>query len=131
MSMKVCEMKTLSYVCAIMSLSVLAGMSSAPARAGQVSAPCTIAGVATFPERVHVQCLIWRSGTGSSGSAPGLPAYLAVEAGSPMAAHVVQLGLSALINARKVEVFYDDDAGANPTGCQKRDCRRLLGLAIR
>jgi len=131
MSMKVRKMKTLSYVCAITSLSVLAGMSSAPARANQVSAPCTIAGVATFTDRIHLQCLIWRSGTGGSGSAPGLPAFLAVEVGSPIAAHVVQLGLSALINARKVEVFYDDDAGANPPGCQKQDCRRLLGLAIR
>ena len=124
-------MKALSYACSIVSLCVMAGMASVPVRASQVSAPCTIAEVATFVDRVHVRCLIWRSGTGGSGSAPGLPAYLAIEADSPMAAHVIQLGLSALINSRKVDVFYDNDAGANPPGCLQHDCRRLLGLVIR
>jgi hypothetical protein len=124
-------MKAPSYVCLIVSLCGLAVLSASPVRAKQVSAPCVVAGVATFVDRVHVRCLIWRDGTGAPGSAVGLPEYLAVEADSPMAAHVVQLGLSALVGSRKVEVFFDDEPGANPSGCLKHDCRRLLGLALR
>ena len=124
-------MRQLFHICIIMSLVFFDVMSSPSARASQVSAPCAIAEVATFADRVHVRCLIWRDGTGTPGSAPGLPAYLAVEANSPMAAHVVQLALSALVHSRKLDVFYDNDAGANPHGCQQHDCRRLLGLAIR
>ena len=40
------------------------------------------------------------------------------------------VGLSALLNKRSVNVYFHDNAGVNPPGCNANDCRRLIGVAI-
>ena len=106
---------------------------SVPARAGQVSAACSVVDVASFNNRVHIHCTkaaqacdFLPKGCQQQASAP--PPYVAVESNSAMAATVVQIGLAALANKQLVEIFYDDDAGANPAGCNTNDCRRLIGV---
>ena len=59
---------------------------------------------------------------------PTPPTYVAVESNSPMAATVVQIGLAALASKHSVDIFFDDNAGANPAGCNGNDCRRLIGV---
>ena len=45
-----------------------------------------------------------------------------------MASTVVQVGLFALTSKHTVDIFFDDNAGANPAGCNQNDCRRLIGV---
>ena len=128
-------MKTFAFGFSVL-LSVGAALvSSVPAQAGQVGASCAVADVATFNNRVHIHCtkpvMACDFAPGGCGQqATYLPPYVAVEANSAMAATVVQVGLSALINKRTVFVFYDDNVGANPAGCNANDCRRLIGVVI-
>jgi hypothetical protein len=112
---------------------------SEPAPAAQVVAGCTVVDVATFNNRVHIHCtpqvaacdLVAKAGAcEQQGPASTAPTYVAVEATSPMASSVVQVGLSALVNKRSVNVYFDDNAGVNPPGCNANDCRRLIGVAI-
>jgi hypothetical protein len=112
---------------------------SEPALAAQMVAGCTVVDVATFSNRVHIHCtpqvaaceLVAKPGAcGPQGPGPTAPTYVAVEATSPMASSVVQVGLSALLNKRSVSVYFDDNAGVNPAGCNANDCRRLIGVAI-
>jgi hypothetical protein len=110
-------------------------LTSEPAHAGQVSAYCTVVEVATFNNRVHIHCTqpvtacqLKAGGCGQQEASA--PTYVAVESNSAMASTTVQIGLSALINKRLVVVFFDDNAGANPVGCNQNDCRRLIGVVI-
>lgn len=112
---------------------------SEPVRAAQMVAGCTVVDVATFNNRVHIHCtpqvtacdlVASAGGCGQQGPGATAPTYVAVEATSPMASSVVQVGLSALLNKRSVNVYFDDNAAANPAGCNANDCRRLIGVAI-
>ena len=47
-----------------------------------------------------------------------------------MASSVVQVGLAAFTSKRILTVFFDDDTGANPAGCNENDCRRIIGVMI-
>lgn len=109
---------------------------SRPAHADEAVAKCIVIEVATFGDRVHIHCGIPPNACvsiGGTGYCPGkLPyEYFAVETNSPMAASVVQSGLTALINNRMFEISYDDNAAENPAGCLQHDCRRILGVVIR
>jgi hypothetical protein len=111
---------------------------SEPARAAQVVAGCSVVDVATFNNRVHIHCTpqvapceLAAGGCGQQGPGPTAPTYVAVEATNPMASSVVQVGLSALLNKRSVNVYFDDNVGLNPAGCNANDCRRLIGVVIR
>jgi hypothetical protein len=118
---------------------------SSAAEAQVTSAACQVADVAVFDNRVHIHC-------GPSPASAGvlekmasdfgklqsgeklvqiIPVYFAVEAGSKIAAQVVELGISALINRRAVDIFYEANSAANPAGCLTSDCRRLTGLVMR
>ena len=92
---------------------------SSPAHAA-VSSHCLVYEVATFDNRVHIRV---KCDYGEQ-----TPTYVAVESNSPMAATVVQVGLFAMTSKRFVNVFYDDNVGANPAGCNQNDCRRIIGV---
>ena len=95
---------------------------SAPAHAAAAS-HCVVLEVATWDNRVHIQAKCDYDGVA--------PPYLAVESNSPMAATAIQVGLFALTNKRFVNLFWDQNAGANPAGCNQNDCRRLIGMTAR
>lgn len=117
----------LSVLCAGVTL-----LASEPARAGQAFAACSVVDVATFNNRVHIHCTKPVSGcelkSGPCDAPPSPPTYVAVESTSAMASTVVQVGLYALTSKHLVDVFFDDNAGANPAGCNQNDCRRLIGV---
>jgi hypothetical protein len=130
------QMKTTALGFSVLCCFSAAFLDSAPARAGQADASCAIIDVAVFNNRVHIQCkgvlkeCKFKSGGCPAGQPPSAPSYLAVEANSPMAAHVVQIGIAAVIHKRSLDVVFDDSKGANPVGCNGDDCRRLIGVAI-
>ena len=102
------------------------------AHAGQTYAACNVIDVATFSNRVHLHCKGDVQACdllpgGCKGQGNGI-AYYAVEVASPMASQVIQIGLAAFASHRTLGVFYDDNAGANPAGCNTSDCRRLIGV---
>ncbi|MEQ1756254.1 MAG: hypothetical protein ABL973_19215 [Micropepsaceae bacterium] len=106
------------------------------AQAGQNYAECVVVDVATFNNRVHLNCsaplkasdLVPGASKGKQGN--GI-SYYAVEVGSPMASHVIQIGLAAVASHHTLGIFYDDNAGANPAGCNSNDCRRLIGVVYK
>jgi hypothetical protein len=106
------------------------------AHAGQTYAECSVVDVATFNNRVHLHCTppIQASdllpGASKNKSSNG-PEYYAVEVASPMASQVIQIGLAAFASHRTLGVFYDDNAGANPAGCNTNDCRRIIGVVYK
>ncbi len=109
---------------------------SQPAHAGEAVASCYAIDVATFGDRVHIHCGIPNTGCGTAtgycvAKAPGEPPYFAVETSSPMAASVVQSGISSLNNKRALEIHYDDNPDENPAGCLQQDCRRIVGVVVR
>ena len=117
---------------ALAALVLVAGLGNSVtvARAGQTYAECNVVDVATFNNRVHLHC---KSGVQACDLLPGSCngqsqgiAYYAVEVNSPMASSVIQIGLAAFASHRALGVFFDDDAGANPGGCNANDCRRIL-----
>ena len=108
-------------------------MASGSARAGQSFASCSVVDVASFNNRVHIHCTKVSGGCdftpgGCKQADTTPPTYVAVEASSAMAPTVIQIGLSALTMKRFVDIFYDDNAAANPAGCNANDCRRLIGV---
>jgi hypothetical protein len=129
------QMKTIALGLSVLCASVTL-LASEPAHAGQVSAYCTVTEVATFNNRVHIHCTKpitacdLKAGAGGCGPEVSPPAYVAVESNSAMASTTIQIGLSALTTKRLVVVFFDDNAGANPVGCNQNDCRRLIGVVI-
>jgi len=92
-----------------------------------------ISNVGTFKDRFHVKCvnpaseMTQMQGQGKEKKGPS---YYAVEANSPLAASAVQVALGALVHKRKLMIYFDDSPGNNPTGCDKSDCRRLIGLEV-
>jgi len=118
---------SLSILCCATSL-ILSG----PVQAGQAAAGCSVVDVATFNNRVHIHCETpvnpCSLQSGSCASLPKPPTYVAVELNSAMASTVIQLGLFALTSKHLLTVFYDDNAGANPPGCNANDCRRIIGV---
>jgi hypothetical protein len=80
---------------------------------------CVVLEVASFDNRVHIRAKCDYS---------PVPTYVAVESNSPMAATTVQVGLYAMTGKHFVNIFYDENVGANPAGCNQDDCRRLIGL---
>ena len=118
----------LSVLCAGVTL-----LGAKPAHAGQAFASCSVVDVATFSNRVHIHCTKPVSGCdfqsgGCAQQQAAPPTYVAVESTSPMAPTVVQVGLFALTSKHLVDVLFDDNAGANPPGCNANDCRRLVGV---
>jgi len=106
------------------------------AHAGQNYAECSIVDVATFNNRVHLHCAAPLQASdlqpgGSKNKKAGGPEYYAVEVASPMASQVIQIGLAAVNGHRTLGVFYDDNAGANPAGCNTNDCRRIIGVVYK
>ena len=128
-------MKTVALAFSVVACGFAASLSSSPAYAGQVFAQCAVIDVATFDNRVHIHCgppalaCSFKPG-GCPEQQSNIPAYVAVEAGSPMASTVVQVGLYALDKGHLLNVFFDDDANANPGGCNQSDCRRLIGISV-
>ena len=92
---------------------------AANAQATKQSRECTIEDVAIYENRVVIQCDV-------KGGKKSPADYYAVAVASPIAPMVLQLGLSSL--KRKVKVFFVDDAGLNPDGCEAVNCRRLEGI---
>jgi len=106
------------------------------AHAGQTYAECSVVDVATFNNRVHLHCTAPLQASDlqpgkSKGTKAGGPEYYAVEVASPMASQVIQIGLAAVTANRTLGVFYDDNAGANPAGCNTNDCRRIIGVVYK
>ena len=106
------------------------------AHAGQTYAECSVVDVATFNNRVHLHCNAPVTACdlkpgGCKNKQDGAIAYYAVEVASPMASQVIQIGLAAFASHRTLGVFYDDDAGANPAGCNTNDCRRIIGVVYK
>ena len=102
------------------------------AQAGETNGSCTISNIATFKDRFHVKCsnpfdeITAMQGQSKKKMLP----YYAVEANSPLAASAVHVALAALVHKRKLTVYFDDNANANPPGCDKSDCRRMIALEI-
>lgn len=105
------------------------------AHAGQAYAECSVVDVATFNNRVHLHCTAPLQASdlvpGASKNKARGPEYYAVEVVSPMAAQVIQIGLAAVASNRTLGVFFDDNAGANPAGCNTNDCRRIIGVVYK
>ena len=124
-------MKTIALGFSILLFALAAAGS---AQAGQISASCSVVDVAAFSNRVHLHCTAPVTACsltpGGCPSEAKPPSYVAVEVTSAMAPSVVQIGLAALTGKRLVTIFFDDNAGANPAGCNTNDCRRLLGVAV-
>lgn len=118
-----------SIVCSI----VAAIAVSQPAQAGTVSAVCKPARVGIFNNRFHVKCDFPAEELKQMGNAPeGVPLpYYAIEANSPLVANMLQIATAALVNKRWLTVYFDDNSGNTPTGCDKSDCRRLVALELR
>jgi hypothetical protein len=124
-------MKTIALGLSVL-CSVTALVWSGPAQAGQVMAGCSVVDVATFNNRVHIHCTApfdpcsLKSGPCTPAATP--PTYVAVESNAAMASTVIQLGLFALTSKHMLNIWYDDNAGANPAGCNQNDCRRIIGV---
>ena len=129
-------MKTFVLGVVVLACSLSALTMSSRAHAGQAVAECAVVDVATFDNRVHIHCQTPITACGlAAGGGPcpdqgNVPTYVAVEANSPMASSVVQVGLVALSGNKRLTVFFDDDTGANPAGCNQNDCRRIIGVVI-
>ena len=129
-------MKTFALGFVVFACALSAMTMSSPAHAGQAVAECYVVDVATFDNRVHIHCqtpvtACSLSAGGTACAAQGIPpTYVAVESTSPMASSVVQVGLAAFTSKRILTVFFDDDTGANPAGCNENDCRRIIGVMI-
>ena len=126
-------MKILGFSLSLLPLALAVLAWSAPAQAGQAFALCNIVDVASFNNRVHIHCTrevqaceFTNKPCQQPTAAP--PTYVAVESNSPMAATAVQIVLSAIARKTYVDIFFDDNAGANPAGCNSNDCRRLIGV---
>lgn len=126
------------FVTAIALLITAAGLAHnvSVAHAGQTYAECSIVDVATFNNRVHLHCTapVTACGLtpgGCKGKQDSAIAYYAVEVASPMASQVIQIGLAAFVAHRTLGVFYDDNASANPAGCNTNDCRRIIGVVYK
>jgi hypothetical protein len=92
--------------------------------------------VATYSDRVHIHCAppvtaCSLTPGACAQEAQNEPPYFAVETTSPMAAAVVQSGISSLNSKRALEISYDDNPDDNPAGCLQQDCRRIVGVVIR
>lgn len=105
------------------------------AHAGQAYAECSVVDVATFNNRVHLHCTAPLQASdlvpGASKNKVRGPEYYAVEVASPMASQVIQIGLAAVASHGTLGVFFDDNAGANPAGCNTNDCRRIIGVVYK
>ena len=128
-------MKTFASAVVIAACALAALATSSTAHAGQAIAECAVIDVATFDNRIHIHCQkpVTACGMMAGTQCPDMgnvPAYVAVESSSPMASSVVQVGLAALSGNKRLTVYFDDDAGANPAGCNQDDCRRIIGVAI-
>ena len=131
-------MKTIALGFSVLCCALILFAWSRPAHANQAVASCYAIDVATFGDRVHIHCGMPNTGcSNASGSGyctakpPNEPAYFAVETTSPMAASVVQSGISSLNSKHALEISYSDNADENPAGCLQQDCRRILGVVVR
>ena len=127
-------MKTMALGFSVLCFCVAAFAWSGAAYAGQQVTNCPIVDIATFNNRVHIHCTPQISACSlqpGKCAAPEPPQYFAVEASSAMAPTVIQIALAALSSKRPLNIFYDDNAAANPGGCQQNDCRRIIGVVIR
>jgi len=118
----------------LMAASFLAGAGSRdkPIHAQELTAPtpaggplpCTITEIYVTEGRIHVQCT------------PGVDiiTYFAYPSASGAESRQANRYLVMLNTAyafgKPVTLWYDDDASANPAGCQTWDCRRITGMVI-
>jgi hypothetical protein len=86
---------------------------------------CTPWKVATYGNRVHVECTV---ATGD-----GFKFFATPTSDYKNAARILSLLLTAKATTRDVEVLYDpdDDTSGVPWGCLAADCRPILGVVNR
>jgi hypothetical protein len=85
---------------------------------------CTIGNIATFSNRIHVFC---------SNAVPPLPQYFAAWGDSAHALatnRFLTLLNTAYALGKPVHIYYFDDPGQNPTGCNTNDCRGIDWIYI-
>lgn len=109
-------------------LAVGAAAVPAPAAAevAEVTAECKVLEISTWPDRVHVRCLVTNSSSYNKA-----PDYLAVNSHDPLADRLVILGSQALAHKLTLVVTFDYGTGDQPSGCNLDDCRRLLRVTLR
>lgn len=97
---------------------------------------CIVAGVAAFPDRVHILCLLMPAGLGGpGGSKPssGAVRFFAVEnnvATNAMALAVLSVANLAVQGKRSLTITYRTNPNENPAGCHVSDCRRIVSVVV-
>ena len=93
------------------------------AAAAPVWVDCTPGKVATFPNRVHVECTATVGG--------GILFFAVASSDTGYANRFMSLASSALVAGRTLRIFYDPaDTSGSTFGCGTSDCRKAPGIAI-
>lgn len=96
---------------------------AAPSFAASTFYTCKSAGVAVFPERMHVRCTQATSG--------GIVFFALPTANSAHAARILSSLLIAHSVGKNIVVEYDpNDTTGTAFGCLAPDCRRILSVTV-
>ena len=85
---------------------------------------CKIDNISVFTDRIQVKC-------SSSTGGINIFATSAVPANEIYADRYYDLMQLAYSKARPLTIYYDENSGANPPGCQATDCRNITGLKLK
>lgn len=94
---------------------------SASAQSSPESILCVPVQVATFVDRIHVQC---EEGIGNI-------IFFAAQTGNQLADQYLTLILTAFNSEKRLFVYFDlSDTSGAAYGCQVSDCRAILGIIL-
>ncbi len=99
-----------------------------PAAAGEQSFSCRIDVLRVNADRFFVSCR--PPAEGERRPLKRDIVYFSAPYAQPNARYLFDLMLDANRRGRPVRLIVEDDAAANPPGCRKKDCRRIIAAGI-
>lgn len=99
------------------------------ALAGEQSFDCMVRHVRVNAERLYVRCHSEWRGLEIPGYVREIQYYSAPYS-QKNARYIFDLVMEARRRDRPIRLIFEDDTGANPTGCAPNNCRRIIAVGL-